>query len=318
MKSYGEKNIKSSALAAEILTISVFQDLFGNKWSSGITFIAIFVLISWQAVFANTFVTPTDRIPDFSSNPTIESNSSGDWSNPNTWNLSRIPTSNDRVLIHNGNTVNYNVSNPDKIAAITVQGKLSFDSSTETKIFIGTLLVAPDGELEIGTEDNPIIDDFRAWIYFVDSGRQTGSMKDPLTGVDDPEQFASGLIVLGKIRVFGDPRLPTWMRLAKEPKAGDTTIHLLNPVSNWNIEDSLVIPDTRHFSVDHEKRAEENYYRKGSQTEVRLIKRILNSTTIELNGPLEFDHLGAHDPVDPNAADGLVKPELIVGPSTLR
>ncbi len=47
--------------------------------------------------------------------------------------------------------------------------------------------------------------------------------------------------------MHGSVKTPTFVRLATEPHAGNTTLTLSAPVSGWKIGDRLVLPDTRHI-----------------------------------------------------------------------
>jgi hypothetical protein len=249
------------------------------------------------------FVTHVDRIPDFARDATVTSSASGPWSSPSTWSEGRVPGTGDRVVIRAGDSVSYDLFGEDRIAALTIRGTLEFSRTTAagkgTKILVGTTIVAPTGELRIGAGAEPMPDNHRAAFIFLDSGRAPGTMTDPLTGVEDPEQFAGGLIVLGRIAVYGAPRDPTYVRLDREPKAGDTTLHFQAPVHGWEVGDALVVPDTRHFSVDHEKRATEEFYDKGRQTEVRTIVRDIG---LVLQCSIQLD--GREPRVDPHSANG--------------
>ena len=55
-------------------------------------------------------VTPYLTIPNFGATPTIYSIASGNWYNPATWSLDRVPTTGDIVDIEPGTTVTYNVN----------------------------------------------------------------------------------------------------------------------------------------------------------------------------------------------------------------
>ena len=54
----------------------------------------------------------------------------------------------------------------------------------------------------------------------------------PLGGsVADPLQFGTGIITFGKMTMVGSTRTPTFVRVAAEPRAGNTTLTLSAAVS---------------------------------------------------------------------------------------
>ena len=60
---------------------------------------------------ANGIPTPHDCISNFARNPTIVSAATGQWSNPNTWSLHRLPSGNDVVVIGPSTTVTLDTTN---------------------------------------------------------------------------------------------------------------------------------------------------------------------------------------------------------------
>jgi hypothetical protein len=95
------------------------------------------------------------------------------------------------------------------------------------------------GLVEVGTAAAPVAATATAEIVIANS---------PFgNGVSDPDQFGTGIIVLGKLSMHGSVKTPTFVRLAAEPLAGNTTLTLSAPVSGWQIGDRLVLPDTRHI-----------------------------------------------------------------------
>ena len=95
------------------------------------------------------------------------------------------------------------------------------------------------GVLEVGTAATPIAAGVTAEIVIANT---------PLGGsVADPDQFGTGITVLGKVTMHGSVKTPTFVRLATEPRAGQTTLTLSAAVSGWQLGDRLVLPDTRHM-----------------------------------------------------------------------
>ena len=47
--------------------------------------------------------------------------------------------------------------------------------------------------------------------------------------------------------MYGSVKTPTFVRLATEPRAGQTALTLSQAVTGWTAGDRLVLPDTRHI-----------------------------------------------------------------------
>jgi hypothetical protein len=94
--------------------------------------------------------------------------------------------------------------------------------------------------------------------------------------------------VNGAISVHGAAKAPTWVRLAAEPLAGATTLTLQEAVTGWEVNDQLVLPDTR------EDPARIN----DAQVELRTISAISGDRkTLTLSSALTHNHRGPRDPL---------------------
>src|SRR5206468_2828357 len=107
-----------------------------------------------------------------------------------------------------------------------------------TRLTVVNLLVMAGGELRIGTAAAPVAGNVKAEVVFADV---------PLDTTNDPEQYGNGLIALGKVTMYGAAK-DSFVQLAGEPKAGDTTLTLSQPVNGWQVGDKLIIPDTRQVN----------------------------------------------------------------------
>jgi hypothetical protein len=72
------------------------------------------------------------------------------------------------------------------------------------------------GHLEMGTAANPIAVGQTADIVIANTALGGGA--------SDPEQFGTGLINLGKVTMHGANMSATFLRLAVEPRAGNSTL----------------------------------------------------------------------------------------------
>ena len=237
-----------------------------------------------------------DGIPDFSldtSRTHIQSVQSGNWSNPSTWQGGQIPTASHVVRIVQGHTVTINDVNAVAYT-IAVDGKLAFAPTVNTRLKVTNLeVMAGDmgagtrGVLEVGTTAIPIASNVVAEIIIANS---------PLGGsVADPDQFGTGLLAFGKVSMNGSVKTPTFVRLATEPHAGNSTLTLSAAVSGWQIGDRLVLPDTRHIK-ESEVSPAGAWVNGVNQWEERTLQAVsADGKTLTLNLSLTYDHLGARD-----------------------
>ncbi len=219
-------------------------------------------------------ITPHYQIPNFGDYATIQSDSSGAWSNPDTWSAGRVPTANDVVVISAGTSVTFDLASSAALDSVVIYagGLLNFRTDISTQMLVTNLQVLEGGELRVGTAANPIAADVTAQIVIRNVALDT---------VRDPSQFGNGLIGLGKITMHGANRVG-YVRLAAEPRAGQTTLTLEAPATGWRVGDKLVLPDSRQISP--------------TQLEQLTISSISSDgKTITLAAPLQFDHPGARD-----------------------
>jgi uncharacterized protein DUF4082/Big-like domain-containing protein/G8 domain-containing protein len=240
-------------------------------------------------------LTLPESIPDFSqdtSRPSVQSVASGNWSSASTWQGGQIPTANHVVRIAAGHTVTINDTSAVAYT-IAVDGKLAFATTVNTRLKVTNLQVmagemgmGTPGVLEIGTAAAPIAANVTAELIIANS---------PLGGsVADPEQFGTGLMVFGRMTAHGTPRTPTFLRLATEPRAGNTTLTLSQAVSGWQPGDRIVLPDTRHIKESEVTGG--GWINAVNQWEERTVQSIsADGRTITLTSALQFDHLGARD-----------------------
>jgi hypothetical protein len=100
--------------------------------------------------------TPHDSIPDFCAGATIQSVAGGRWSSPGTWAPARIPTAGDRVLVASGTSVTFDVVQAAALQCVAIDGKLAFDTTIDTRLWAGEVLVHESGHLRIGTTAQPV------------------------------------------------------------------------------------------------------------------------------------------------------------------
>lgn len=161
---------------------------------------------------------------------------------------------------------------------LNVYGKLSLAPSADTKLEVSTLTIL--GELEIGTEDQPIT--ATAEVVFRGAAIDTEF---------DPQQFGVGLLAhSGTITVHGRERTP-YLRLDSPALAGQTEIVLTSAPVNWLPGDELFLPDTSYIHADNIGRFSLLEY---DEAEIAVIASV-NGSVVGLAAPLVHDH---------NAAEG--------------
>jgi PKD repeat protein len=229
------------------------------------------------AASADVISTNHDTIPNFGASPTIISVTGGAWSDVRTWSAGRLPTDGDIVAIAPNTVVTYDQVRDVQLDTLVVQpgGVLTFRTDVDTRVVVGNFLVLEGGRLEIGTEARPVAADVTAEVIIADQAIDTGI---------DPKQYGTGLLVWGEVRMHGAVKEPTFVRLAVEPKAGDTTLTLEQPVTGWQPGDRLVLPPTEAvYLCCAETRTEE------------LTISAVNGAVVTLTAPLQRDHKGARD-----------------------
>ncbi|HEY6360832.1 MAG TPA: G8 domain-containing protein [Vicinamibacterales bacterium] len=216
-------------------------------------------------------------IPQFCGQPDTTSVTSGAWSNPATWSTGRVPGAGDAVRIAAGMTVTYDVVSDAALDCINVEGTLAFRTDANTRMKVGTVTVLASGTFAMGTPARPVAAGVTAEFITADV---------PIDTAVDPEQLGRGLVGLGTVTVSGAPKSATFVRLAAEPMAGQTTLELEEAVTGWNVGDKLVIPDTRQLRQN--ERAD-NYKPQWEELTIAAIA----GRTITLAKPLSYDHRGA-------------------------
>ena len=166
---------------------------------------------------------------------------SGSWSDSNVWKNGKVPGNGADVLIPEGFGLTYNVSSDARLDTLRVDGSLKFVSAKDTKMLIDTFVVAPQGQLTIGTEKNPIQAGKTSRIIFT-SDR-------PIDKGWDPTSLSRGLISQGQARIYGADKLD-FVSLKGDALKGDKELVLNSkgastPVG-WRVGDQLVLGGTSY------------------------------------------------------------------------
>src|SRR5215831_6711648 len=221
-------------------------------------------------------------VPDFCSQPTVTSVADGLWSNPATWSTGKIPASDARVVISTGRDVVYDVVSDTKLGCVEVRGLLRFQADADTRMKTANLMVMDEGYLEVGSASAPIAASVTAEIIIADQ---------KIDRRLDPAELGAGIESLGRIRMHGAMKSPTFVRLAEEPMTGQTTLTLEQSVTGWKAGDHIVIPDTRQL---RQRERGSDYKAQDEKVEIASIA----GNQITLSAPLKYDHKGARNAED--------------------
>ena len=217
-------------------------------------------------------------VPYFCANPTVTSTRPGNWSDPSTWSTRRVPAVQDKVAIAEGHRVVYDVVSDVALACVEVNGHLAFATGVTSRLKVGTVMVTEGGFLEIGSATAPVAPNVTAEIVIADQ---------PIDPARDPAQIGNGIIGLGKVTMHGAIKTPTFIRLSREPLAGQTALGLEGPVTGWKVGDHLVIPDTRQIRAGDRVR---------SQTHAEKLQvAAVSGSQVTLAAPLAYDHKGGRN-----------------------
>ena len=189
-----------------------------------------------------------------------------DWSNPSTWSTGSIPNNNADVYIPENFSVTYDMLSNTELDVVRVDGKLSFDTTINTKMVMQTMITGMDSRLEIGTSDTPIAEGVTSKLVFTD---------ESIDKSIDPDQLGNGLIAIGEVQIHGAKKLP-YTTLKNPALETTTTIQLDGDLSSWRVGDKILIVGTNGDSK--------------TEDELREIVKITSNGTITLDRPLNYNH----------------------------
>ncbi len=218
-------------------------------------------------------------VPEFCANATVSSTGSGAWSDAATWSTRKVPGAEDRVMVGAGHKVVYDVASDVKIGCVDVRGQLSFKTDANTRLKTGNIMVWDEGAMEIGTPANPMAATAVAEVVIADQ---------KIDRKMDPAELSRGIEVLGRLTMHGAVKLPTFVRLAEEPRVGQAELRLEQAAPSWKVGDEIVLPDTRQLRENERGDA----YKPQDE---RVAIASINGDRITLATPLKFDHRGARD-----------------------
>lgn len=204
---------------------------------------------------------------------------SGSWFDPATWSSDTIPDGTQDILIPVGIEVTYDAESDVRLGRVQVNGALRFSSTTSSRMVVDTLTVDAAGELHIGSAGNPVLPSVRVEIWIADNGN--------IDTQDDPSLLSRGVIASGAVRIHGN-RKTTHLKVAQDPRAGDSALALSSAPENWHVGDVLVLTGTRYsgWRWDNDIRAVRYF---GTEDEVVTITSV-DGSQVGIHPALSFDH----------------------------
>ncbi len=159
--------------------------------------------------------------------PTIVAAANGAWNNPDTWNLKRVPTDNDVVLV----PTNVNVSLASataKLGGLWIQGRLNFADTDG--VLLNTRFTIITGTLQAGSEAQPYSRKAVIELWGNDITQNIMGM-----GTKNLAVMSGGML-----KLHGENRL-AWTKLDANAVAGSTRLTLKDDASSWRVGDKVVI-----------------------------------------------------------------------------
>ena len=160
----------------------------------------------------------------------------GAWSDARTWKDGRLPANDANVLIPRGITVALDRVEPARLRAVRVDGKFMFAADRDTSLLVDTIIVTPDGELQIGTPALPVAVGKTARVTFIDRG--------PIDTAWDPKRMTRGLISHGAVTIAG-AATTAFLPLAQPAREGVTKLTFAQRAVNWRKGDHVLLPGVR-------------------------------------------------------------------------
>ncbi len=202
----------------------------------------------------------------------------GSWFDPNTWATGEVPPDGAKVLIPDGVTVDYDGESAVSLFTVRVDGALEFATDQDTFMEVDTLIVSASGELIIGTAENPVADGVEAVIQIADNG--------PIDVAWDPMLLSRGVVSHGTVEIHGAEK-DTFLKVAIDAMAGDTSITLEAPPDGWAVGDRLVLTGTHLPEFDRVTFGETHDV---TTEDEELIITAIDGNVISFDRALEFNH----------------------------
>lgn len=231
---------------------------------------------------------------------TIRSVNSGPWSAAGTWDANRVPKEGDRVLVARKTSVLYDADSPAVIRYLQVAGVLSFARDRSTTLNVAVITIqATEEYAETGFDCHAVVKEEKHEPAPGErAALEVGTPQDPIphphtarirlhlaVGMDKKDGPAM-VCCDGRMDLHGAPMNRTWLDLAKNANAGDTSVVLPEAVTGWRVGDEVLLTGAKRSYASTRRDNPE-----ASSTETRRIAKI-DGLTLHLDKPLAQEHLG--------------------------
>ena len=203
----------------------------------------------------------------------------GAWNDPGTWHNGEVPGDGAAVLIPDGIMVNYGQVSDVSLFTVRVDGMLRFATNVDSRMEVDTIVVSPEGYLQIGTADNPVQAGVEVDIVIADNGNIDTNW--------DPMLLSRGIVSHGAVDIYGAEKVSA-LAVSEDPMAGDRTITLDGIPEGWQVGDKLVVTGTHLEGWYWDQAAGAMIHHEGMDEEVYITSIVGNS--VSFDRPLQFDH----------------------------
>lgn len=169
---------------------------------------------------------------------------SGNWSDPSTWENGKVPGENAKVYIPEGVEVEYDATSNARIEWVRVDGALDFATDQDTNLLVETLVTGTESRLTVGTVDKPVEAGVTTNIVIADGAIDTSI---------DPNYLSHGLIAQGEVQMQGAEKSP-YGTLDGNATAGSKTLVLDGGTDGWQVGDTIVVMGTQVGEFQDESR----------------------------------------------------------------
>lgn len=203
----------------------------------------------------------------------------GSWFAPSTWQSGEVPGVAAKVLIPSNVTVTYDGQSNEPLFTLRIDGTLQFATDRNSRLVIDTMVVSPEGRLEIGTATHPVQPQVQAEILITGTG--------DIDLAWDPMLLSRGVVSHGSAEIHGASKT-SFLKTAKTPLRGDIELVLSSAPEGWRVGDRLVVTGTvkRGWAWDNAIRKVRHH---PSQDEVVKIVS-LDGPRVTIDRPLLFNH----------------------------
>lgn len=165
----------------------------------------------------------------------------GGWKDTATWG-GPIPGNGAIVCIPAGRKVTVVRQETARLRFVQVDGTLKIRGDVNTRLYVDTLYVDSGATLQIAGLGSPVQTGLTSEIVFISWDGQ------PIDRTWDPEEKSRGLISMGTVKIYGDPKTHM-VPMTADALKGSTHMVVDSAPTNWQVGDILVLPGSYFHEV---------------------------------------------------------------------